>query len=143
MYLRIVAQRLVVPHSLDCTAYRLSVGYGSVLKADLVAVLHLYPLCKHFELYCSHELYVYLAKLLVPYYVELRVLILKAPQVVLYGGGRGEELAAAAEAYSKLLFEMARGEKPTEELLEMLEDADIKFDIALEEARKREEAKAK
>ena len=29
------------------------------------------------------------------------------------------------------------------ELLEMLEDADIKFDIALEEARKREEAKAK
>ena len=68
---------------------------------------------------------------------------LKAPQVVLYGGGRGEELAAAAEAYSKLLFEMARGEKPTEELLEMLEDADIKFDIALEEARKREEAKAK
>lgn len=68
---------------------------------------------------------------------------IKAPQVVAYGGGRGEELAAAAEAYSKLLFEMARGEKPTEDLLAMLEEADIKLDIALEEARKREGVKTK
>lgn len=68
---------------------------------------------------------------------------IKAPQMVVFGGGRGEALAQAADAYSKLLFDMARNEKSTDELLAMLEDADIKLNIALEEARKREEGKTK
>lgn len=67
----------------------------------------------------------------------------KAPQILAFGGGRGEALARAAEAYSHLLFEMARDEKPAEELLKMLDEADVMLDIALEEARKREEGKTK
>ena len=63
------------------------------------------------------------------------VAYLKAPQVVLYGGGRGESLNAAAEAYSKFLLELASNRLSEEELKNLLEDADIKFNIALEECR--------
>jgi hypothetical protein len=64
------------------------------------------------------------------------VAYLKAPQIVAYGGGRGEHLASAAEAYSEFLFELAKAKKNREELLQMLEAADIKLNVALEEARK-------
>ncbi len=62
---------------------------------------------------------------------------LKAPQVVAYGGGHGDALLAAAEAYAKFLFELARDEKPADELRDLLEAADIKLNIALEESRTR------
>ncbi len=61
----------------------------------------------------------------------------KAPLMVAYGGGRGPELYAAAQAYSELLFDIARDEKTEEELLDQLEEADIKLNIALEQARLR------
>ena len=61
----------------------------------------------------------------------------KATEVVLFGGGRGEHLAAAAEAYSKFLFALARGEGE-KELLALLDDADAKLGVAMEEAGKNE-----
>ena len=62
----------------------------------------------------------------------------KAPIMVAYGGGRGEELAAAADAYSNFLFALAKYTATKEELSQMLEDADIKLNIALEKAREYE-----
>lgn len=67
----------------------------------------------------------------------------KAPLLVAYGGGRGKELADAAGAYSQFLFELAKAEKDTEELLDLLDDADVKLNVALEEARKLEEGTTK
>lgn len=59
----------------------------------------------------------------------------KAPQMVLFGGGRGEELCAAAESYSRFLFAIARGKDDAGALREMLADAELKLNIALEKAR--------
>lgn len=67
----------------------------------------------------------------------------KSSQVVLYGGGRGEFLIDAASAYSAFLMELARAKKSRQELLDMLEDADLKLNIALEEARKFEQGAKK
>lgn len=61
----------------------------------------------------------------------------KAPEVVLFGGGRGEPLALAADAYSKFLFALARGEEE-KQLLDLLDDADMKLNVALEDARRNE-----
>ena len=61
----------------------------------------------------------------------------KAAEVVLFGGGRGESLALAADAYSKFLFALARGEEE-KKLLDLLDDADVKLNVAMEEARKNE-----
>lgn len=63
----------------------------------------------------------------------------KAPLLIAYGGGRSKELADAAQAYYNFLFELGRAKKDREELLDMLEAAEIKLNIALEEARKFEE----
>jgi len=63
----------------------------------------------------------------------------KSSQIVLFGGGRGDELYEAAKAYSEFLLEVARWKKPKEELRDMLEAADIKLNVAMESARKREE----
>ena len=63
----------------------------------------------------------------------------KASQVIVYGGGRSEHLADAAKAYSDFLMELARAKKSREELSAMLDNADLKLNIALEEARKFEE----
>lgn len=67
----------------------------------------------------------------------------KAPLLIAYGGGRGKELSDAASAYSQFLFELAKAEKSGEELLDLLDDADIKLNVALEEARKFEEGTLK
>lgn len=64
----------------------------------------------------------------------------KAPLMVAYGGGRGEALTMAAQAYCDFLFELGKAKKTEEELLDMLEDADIKLNVAFEEARKHEES---
>ncbi|MBO5647818.1 MAG: hypothetical protein J6S30_03540 [Kiritimatiellae bacterium] len=63
----------------------------------------------------------------------------KASQVIAYGGGRSEYLGDAAKAYSDFLLEIARAKKSKEELAAMLDKADLKLNIALEEARKFEE----
>ena len=59
----------------------------------------------------------------------------KAPLVVAFGGGRGEELSAAAEAYSKFLFDLAAMKKTKDELRDELEAADTLLNVALEKAR--------
>ncbi len=64
------------------------------------------------------------------------VAYLKSPQIIAYGGGRTESLSAAAQAYSEFLFALAQAKKTREELAAMLEAADLKLNIALEEARK-------
>jgi len=48
----------------------------------------------------------------------------KAKQVLIYGAGRGEELQAAAEAYSEFLTELGRAEKTDGELLALLATAE-------------------
>ncbi|MBR0196779.1 MAG: hypothetical protein IJQ34_01455 [Kiritimatiellae bacterium] len=63
----------------------------------------------------------------------------KASQIIAYGGGRSEELAAASKAYSEFLLELARFKKPKDDLRILLENAEAKLEIALEEARKCEE----
>lgn len=64
---------------------------------------------------------------------------LKAPQLTVFGGGRGEDLSAAAAAYAQFLFDLARNEKSEEELQAQLDEAERLLQTALEEARKREE----
>ncbi len=59
----------------------------------------------------------------------------KASEVVLFGGGRSEELYKAAEAYSEFLMELGRFSKSPEELLKLLDEADTKLNIAMETAR--------
>ena len=63
----------------------------------------------------------------------------KAPLLIAYGGGRSEALAIAAKLYSDFLFELGKAKKTKEELLDMLDTADVKLNIALEEARKYEQ----
>ena len=62
----------------------------------------------------------------------------KAPFVVAYGGGRGDELTAAAEAYSTFLFALARYTQTKDELKSLLDEADVKLELALEAARNNE-----
>ena len=63
----------------------------------------------------------------------------KAPLVVAYGGGRSEELSAAAVAYSEFLLSLTRQDKTKEELRIQLEAADTLLNIALEKAREEEQ----
>jgi len=67
----------------------------------------------------------------------------KAPEVALFGGGRSEELGAAANAYVLFLRDLAAYTKSKEELKDMLDAADEKLNIALEEARKRKDGPRK
>lgn len=59
----------------------------------------------------------------------------KAPLVVAYGGGRSEELTAAATAYSEFLLDLVRLKKSKDELKAQLDAADTLLNIALERAR--------
>ena len=60
---------------------------------------------------------------------------LKANDLPVLGGGRGEELAAAADAYRTFLLELARDEKDERVLLALLDDADVKLNVAFEQAK--------
>jgi hypothetical protein len=51
----------------------------------------------------------------------------KINEILLFGGGRGERMTAAAEAYAEFLKELARGEMSSEELWKMLSEADEKL----------------
>ena len=64
------------------------------------------------------------------------VAYLKANDLPVLGGGRGEDLTAAAMAYRTFLLAFASGEKSEEELLDLLEDADTKLNVAFEKAEK-------
>lgn len=62
------------------------------------------------------------------------VALYKANDMPVFGGGKGPELAAAADAYRVFLLEFARGEKSREELEIILDDADVKLNLAYEKA---------
>jgi hypothetical protein len=65
----------------------------------------------------------------------------KAPQMIAFGGGRSPEMRGAAAAYASFLFALAGGEADRARLLGMLDDADVKLNVALEAAKKMEEGK--
>ncbi len=58
----------------------------------------------------------------------------KAREMTVFGGGKGPLLQSAAEAYERFLYEFAKGEKGLDELKSLLDDADVKLNIAFEEA---------
>jgi len=58
----------------------------------------------------------------------------KAGDLVALGGGRSESMLNAANRYSEFLVALAAGEKSEEELLDLLDKADIQLNIAFEEA---------
>lgn len=60
---------------------------------------------------------------------------LRANEMPIVGGGRGEELVGAAMAYRLFLLEFAKGEKTEKELLDLLDDAETKLNVAFEKAR--------
>jgi len=67
---------------------------------------------------------------------SIRLLALvKSSQVVVWGGGRGEELLAAADAYSLFLRELAAYRKTPDELRALLDTADAKLAAAFDAAR--------
>ena len=58
----------------------------------------------------------------------------RANALPVFGGGRGERLAAAAEAYRIFLLELAKGEKSGEQLLDILDEADVRLNMAYEKS---------
>lgn len=61
--------------------------------------------------------------------------VLKAGELPVWAGGRGEELANAAVGYGQFLLALAKGEKSEAELEEMLAGADEKLKELLEKAK--------
>lgn len=59
---------------------------------------------------------------------------IKADEMPVFGGGRGEDMSAAAEAYREFLLELAKYEKSEKELRRLLDDADERLNVALERA---------
>ena len=59
---------------------------------------------------------------------------LKAKDLPVFGGGRGDALTAAAYAYETFLLELGKGEKDADELRALLDDADTKLNVAYEKA---------
>ena len=62
------------------------------------------------------------------------VAAVRANSLPIFGGGRGPSLAEAAEAYRIFLLELAKGEKTDERLLEILDEADVRLNIAYEKS---------
>ena len=58
----------------------------------------------------------------------------KADELPVFGGGRGEGLQAAATAYRAFLLALARGEAGEDALKDLLEDAETKLNVAFEAA---------
>ena len=58
----------------------------------------------------------------------------KADEMPVFGGGRGEFLTAAADAYRLFLLAFAGGERSEEDLRSLLDDADVKLNVAFEKA---------
>ena len=60
----------------------------------------------------------------------------KSAEMVIFSGGRGDAMSAAGRAYCDFLLSLTRLD---ENAPQMLEEADIKLNVAMEEARRREE----
>lgn len=67
----------------------------------------------------------------------------KVNSLMAFGSGRGEKMTAAAKAYGLFLLAFAAGEQSEREVLDLLEQADVKLNLAMEEARQREEGTKK
>ena len=68
---------------------------------------------------------------------------MKIPEIIAYGGGRGELMSEASTLYAAFLRELAAGKMQERELTEILDQADLKLNLAMEEARLRAEGKLK
>lgn len=104
--------------------------YGAVLR--LHPPLHCAPFCGRFGS-CTFREAIDLVK------KDPRIRIqafLKRSEVVAYACGRGEALASAATAYAAFLAALAENKTDGEKLKDMLEEADIRLNVAFEEARK-------
>ena len=66
-----------------------------------------------------------------------RAAFAKSGMLIAMGGGRSDELAEASRHYFAFLLELAKGEKDDNALLDLLETADVKLNLALENAGKR------
>ena len=62
------------------------------------------------------------------------VAAVRANMLPVFGGGRGQRLSAAAEAYRAFLLELAKGEKSETDLVDLLDEADILLNMAYEAA---------
>lgn len=62
------------------------------------------------------------------------VAAVKSKELPVFGGGRSEELTAAALSYREFLLALARGETEEVELAKLLDDADVKLNVAFEQA---------
>jgi len=60
--------------------------------------------------------------------------IRKSGLVIVYGGGRSEQLSEASKLYFEFLLELAKKDAEEENLLELIEKADNKLNEALEQA---------
>ena len=58
----------------------------------------------------------------------------KADEMLIFGGGRGDEMSIASQRYFAFLRELARGERSEDELFRMLDSADAALSAALEKA---------
>ena len=66
----------------------------------------------------------------------MRVLALrKASEITAYGGGRGDDMTAAASAYTRFLLALADGESGEDDLMKLLDDADALLNVAYEKSR--------
>lgn len=60
------------------------------------------------------------------------VAAVRANMLPVFGGGRGKALADAAEAYRVFLIELAKGEMSDEQLRDILDEADVRLNVAYE-----------
>lgn len=63
----------------------------------------------------------------------------KSIEVLVYGGGKGEKLQAAAEAYSKFLSAFAAGQTPRNQLVKLLSEANTLLHLAREEINEKDD----
>lgn len=70
-----------------------------------------------------------------------RAALAKASEMIVFGGGRSRELAAASTAYSVFLMELAGGRKSAAELEKLLSGADALLDVAMKTAQKEEKGR--
>ena len=77
MHLGIVAQRLEMPDALDRVLYRLAVHDAPGVERDVRVEALFYKAAEYLRLHPAHELHAYLARALVPDYVQLRILLIE------------------------------------------------------------------
>lgn len=63
----------------------------------------------------------------------------KAVEIIIYGGGKGEKLQAASEAYSKFLREFSAGQASRNKLIKLLSEANTLLHLAREEINEKDD----